>query len=221
MEWDSSLYINFVDYEKAFDSLDRDTLWKLLQHYGIPDKLISLIGNSYEDMACRVIHAGQLTDSFMVKTGVRQGCFLSPFLFLLAIDWIMKKTTQNRRNGIQWTPRSQLGDLDFADDLALLSHSHQQMQEKTELLNTVSTQLGLNINRSKTRIMKANTKNNNPITRNGEPLEATESFTYLGSTINKNGGTEEGVKAKTQKARVAFIMLRKCGEQNKSKLTPN
>ena len=43
MEWDSSLYINFVDYEKAFDSLDRDTLWNLLQHYGIPDKRISLI----------------------------------------------------------------------------------------------------------------------------------------------------------------------------------
>ena len=43
MEWDSSLYINFVDYEKAFDSLVRDTLWKLLQHYGILDKCISLI----------------------------------------------------------------------------------------------------------------------------------------------------------------------------------
>ncbi|KAK2175485.1 hypothetical protein NP493_728g00008 [Ridgeia piscesae] len=209
IEWDSSLYINFVDYEKAFDSLDRDTLWKLLQHYGIPNKLISLIRNSYEDMACRVIHAGQLTDSFMVKTGVRQGCLLSPFLFLLAIDWIMKKTTKYRRNGIQWTPWSQLEDLDFVDDLALLSHSHQQMQEKTELLNTVSTQLGLNINRSKTRIMKANTKNNNPITMNGEPLEETDSFTYLGSTINKHGGTAEDVKARIQKARVAFIMLRK------------
>ena len=99
-------------------------------------------------------------------------------------------------------------DLDFADDLALLSHSHQQMQEKTELLNAVSTQIGLNINRSKTRIMKANTKNN-LITMNGEPLEETDSFTYLGSTINKHGGTEEDVKARIQKARVAFIMLRK------------
>ena len=77
MEWDSSLCINFVDYEKAFDSLDRDTLWKLLQHYRIPDKLISLIRNSYADMACSVVHAEQLTDSFMVKTGVRQGCLLS------------------------------------------------------------------------------------------------------------------------------------------------
>ena len=79
-------------------------------------------------MACRVIHAGQLTDSFMVKTGVRQECLLSPFLFLLAIDWIIKKTITNRRNGIEWTPWSQLEDLDFADDLALTQH--QQMQEK-------------------------------------------------------------------------------------------
>ena len=73
----------------------------------------------------------------------------------------------------------------------------------------MSTQLGLNINRSKTRIVKANTKNNNPITMNGEPLEETDSFTYLGSTINKHGGTAEDVKARIQKARVAFIMLRK------------
>ena len=57
-------------------------------------------------MACRVIHAGQLTDSFMVKTGVRQGCLLSLFCFLLAVDWVMKKTTENIRNGIQWTPVS-------------------------------------------------------------------------------------------------------------------
>ena len=82
-------------------------------------------------------------------------------------------------------------------------------REKTELLNTVSTQLGLNINRSKTKIMKSNTKNNKSITLEGEPLEETNSFTYLGSTINKHGATEEDTKARIQKARVAFIMLRK------------
>ena len=66
--------------------------------------------------------------------------------------------------------------------------------------------------------MKANTKNNNPITFKGEPLEDTDSFAYLGSTINKNGGTEEDVKAMIQKARVAFIKLRKKLEAKQIKL---
>ena len=189
MEFDSSLYINFVDYEKAFDSLDRDTLWKLLRHYGIPEKIITLIRNT---------HAGQLTESFQVNTGVKQGCLLSPFMFLVAIDWIMKTTTKNRRNGIQWTLWSQLDDLDFADDLALLSHSHGQMQEKTDLLNLVSAQTGLNINMNKTNIMKANTKSKNVVTVGGKPLEETDCFTYLGSKINKTGGTEEDTKARIQ-----------------------
>ena len=124
IEWNSSLYINFIDYEKAFDSVDRETLWKLMRHYGIPEKIISLVQNIYQGMSCRVLHAGQLSDSFEVKTGVRQGDLLSPFLFLLVIDWIMKTTTTGRKNGIQWTLWTQLDDLDFADDLATLSHNH-------------------------------------------------------------------------------------------------
>ena len=72
MEFDSSLYINFVDYEKSFDSIDRDTLWKLLRHYGIPEKIITLIRNTYDGMTCKVTHAGRLTESFQVNTGVRQ-----------------------------------------------------------------------------------------------------------------------------------------------------
>ena len=160
--------MNFVDYEKAVDSLDRDTLWKLLQHYGIPEKIITLIRNTYDGMTCKVIHAGRLTESFQVKTGVRQGCLLSPFMSLVAIDWVMKTTTKNRRNGIQWTLWSQLDDFDFADDLALLSHSHEQLQEKTDLLNLVSAQTGLNINMNKTKIMKANTKSKNVVTVGGK-----------------------------------------------------
>ena len=101
MEFDSSLYINFVDYEKAFDSLDRDTLWKLLQHYGIPEKIITLIRNTYDGMTCKDTHADRLTESFQVKKGVRQGCLLSPFMFLVAIDWIMKTTTKKKK---KWNP---------------------------------------------------------------------------------------------------------------------
>ena len=72
IEWNSSLYVNFVDYEKAFDSLDRETLWKILRHYGGLMKLVNMIKNSYERMSCRVTHDGQLTKNFEIRT-VRQG----------------------------------------------------------------------------------------------------------------------------------------------------
>ena len=100
---DLPLYINFIDYQKAFDSVDRETMWKLLRHCGVPVKIISLIRCTFQNMSCRMAHAGQLSESSEEKTGVRQGCWLSPFLFLLVIDWIMKTTTTGRNNGIQWT----------------------------------------------------------------------------------------------------------------------
>ena len=208
LEWNSSLYINFVDYRKAFDSIHRDTLWQLLRNYGIPEKVTRLIKKSYEDMTCQVVHQGKLTRKFEVKTGVRQGCLLSPFLFLLAIDWVMKQTTEGARNGIQWTLWSQLDDLDFADDLALLAHSQEQIQEKTSRLRTASMKVGLEIHPRKTQLMKMNTSSTDPVTLGGERLEEVDSFTYLGSIINSQGGTDEDVKSRIGKARTAFVMLR-------------
>ncbi|XP_078357393.1 uncharacterized protein LOC144642296 [Oculina patagonica] len=208
LEWNSALYVNFIDYEKAFDSVDRETLWKLLKHYGIPEKIITLIQRTYEGMSCRVVHRGQLSDCFNVRTGVRQGCLLSPFMFLLVIDWIMRTTTEGKKNGIQWTPWTQLEDLDFADDLALLSHNHDQMQGKTTGLAATSERAGLKINRGKSKVMRINTINENPITVEGEQLEEVDSFTYLGSVIDKGGGTDVDVGARIGKARAAFNMLK-------------
>ena len=208
LEWNSSLYINFVDYEKAFDSVDRNTLWKLLRHYGVPTKLVNLIKNTYEGMSCRVVHEGQLTDSFGVKTGVRQGCLLSPFLFLLVIDWIMKNSTADRKNGIQWTLFDQLEDLDFADDLALLSQNHQQMQDKTTELVATSSQAGLKIHEGKTKIFKINTACDDPVKIGENELEEVKAFTYLGSIIDKQGGTDADVRARIGKARAAYLQLK-------------
>ena len=208
LEWNSPLYINFIGYEKAFDSVDRETMWKLLRLYGVPKKIISLIRCTFQDMSCKIAHAGQLSESFEVKTGVRQGCLLSPFLFLLVIDWIMKTTTTGRNNGIQWSLWTQLDDLDFADDLALLSHNHSQMQDKTTLLKTTSAGTGLKINRKKTELMKMNTTANAPITVGGEPIREVESFVYLGSVVDHQGGTDRDVTARIGKARAAFVMLK-------------
>nr|KAG5694517.1 hypothetical protein BaRGS_030392 [Batillaria attramentaria] len=178
------------------------------RHYGVPGKIISLIQCTYQDMSCRIAHAGQLSESFEVKTGVRQGCLLSPFLFLLVIDWIMKTTTAGRKNGIQWTLWTQLDDLDFADDLALLSHSHSQMQDKTTCLEATSAGTRLKINRKETELMKINTTANTPVTVGGEPIREVESFVYLGSVVDGQGGTDRDVTARIGKARAAMVMLK-------------
>ena len=105
-EWNSTLFINFVDFEKAFDSVDRDTLWKLLRHCGVPVKIVNIIRSSYEKLSCIVIYRGQPTEAFNERTGVRQSCFLSSFLFLIAIDQIIyiRTATAQARNGKKWSP---------------------------------------------------------------------------------------------------------------------
>ncbi|VDP58376.1 unnamed protein product [Schistosoma mattheei] len=188
VEWNSSLYIKSIDYEKAFDSVDRRTLWKLLRHYGVPEKIVNIIWNSYDGLQCKIAHGEQQTDAFQVRTGVRQGCLLDPFLFLLVVDWIMKISTSEGKHGIRWTAQNQLDDLDFADDLALLSHTHEQLQIKTVSVAVVSASVGLNIHKGKTKVLKSHTENTNPITLDGETLEDVESFTYLGSIIDEQGG---------------------------------
>jgi hypothetical protein len=207
MEWNSPLYVNFIDYEKAFDSVDRQSLWKLMRHYGIPGKITNIIKNSYENMSCRVVHGRQLTDAFQVQTGVRQGCLLSPFLFLLAIDWVMTSSTAHKQTGIQWTLWQQLEDLDFADDLALLSHSQQQMQDKTNTVADNSASIGLNIHSGKSKLMKVNSTSVAPIKLADKALEEVESFTYLGSIVDKHGGTDADVRVRIGKARAAFQQL--------------
>ncbi|VDP17160.1 unnamed protein product [Schistosoma margrebowiei] len=119
----------------------------------------------------------------------------------------MKTLTSEGKHGIQWTAQNQLGDLDFADELALLSHTHEQKQTKTASVAAVSSSVGLNIHKGKTKVLKFNTENSNRITIDGETLEDVEFFTYLGSIIDEQGGSNADVKARIGKARTAFLQL--------------
>ena len=121
------------------------------------NKPYNTVKNSYDETTCRVIHGRQLSDAFLIRTGVTQGCLLAPFLFLLVIDWITKVSTEHQNNGIKWTPNSQLEDLDYADDLALLSHAQHQMQEKTRCVAENSERLDLCVNKRKPKLLKINT----------------------------------------------------------------
>ncbi|VDP59122.1 unnamed protein product [Schistosoma curassoni] len=110
----------------------------------------------------------------------------------------MKTSTSEGKHGIQWTARNQLDDLDFADDLALVSNTHEQMQIKTASVAAVSASVGLNIHKGKTKFLKYNTENSNPITLDGGTLEDVESFTYLGSISDGQGGSDADVKNSKQ-----------------------
>ena len=157
IEWQSSLYINFIDFEKAFDSISREVLWRLLRHYGMPVKVVTIIRALYEGFSAQVLNNGQRTQSLNMRTGVRRGCLLSPLLFLVALDW-MTRTVFDRKRGIQWTFTTSLEDLDLVDDLALLSHRVQDMRDKTRALEVQGAKVGLKINATKTKLMSIGTK---------------------------------------------------------------
>ena len=86
---------NDLDFEKAFDSVHRDSLWRLLRAYRIPQHIACVIQSFYNNFTCRV---GNSKSSFEVKTGVRQGCSMSPLLFNIVIDCVMCK--QQRTNHV-------------------------------------------------------------------------------------------------------------------------
>ncbi|VDO73619.1 unnamed protein product [Schistosoma curassoni] len=106
----------------------------------------------------------------------------------------MKTSISGGKHGIQWAAQNQLDDLDFEDDLALLSHTHEQMQIKTASVAAVSASVGLNIHKGKTKVLKFKAENSNLITLDGETLEDVESFTYLISIIDEQGGSDADVK---------------------------
>ena len=123
--------------------------------YGIPSYMhCSFVKHFYTDVSCSV---GSSNLSFLVKSGGSQGCIMSGLLFNIVIDWVLCKTTEGRIKGIRWTLTSLLEDLDYADDIVLLSHSSSDMQDKDERLNLFAQQVGLNINTQKTEVMTVST----------------------------------------------------------------
>lgn len=138
LEWNNPLYINFIDFQKAFDSLHCDTLWKIVQSYGVPLKMTALM-MFYHQFKCSVIVDGNLTEWFPVESGVWQGCIISPILFLIAIDWTMQKTISDKSRGMQWTLFTQL------EDLAVLYTNYTHPQEKTDGTDRFA-EMGLNMN---------------------------------------------------------------------------
>ena len=90
--------------------------------------------DAINDCKSQVICHAVLTNTFSMTIGLKQGCIVSYFLFIMEIDWILAQVTSNRRRGIRWTLTIILEDLDYADDIALLYTGYQDMQAKTNTL---------------------------------------------------------------------------------------
>ena len=208
-EWQATMYVGFVDFEKAFDSIHRNSLWIILRKYGIPEKIIKMVRLFYEGFKCAVEDQGERGEWFDVKTGVKQGCNMSGFLFLIVLDWVMRRTVGCGENGIRWKFTSKLDDLDFSDDLALLSSTRQQMQDKLNKLDQEARRVGLKINTEKTKMMKINPHNQGKIAVAGHDIEDVEQFTYLGAVVCKEGGGMKDLKNRVSKARGSFVRLKK------------
>jgi len=87
-EWQRQILVNFVDFEKALDSLHRNSLWAILRNYGIPSKIVQLNKQFYANISCTI--NSEADTSFLVKSGVRQECVMLSVLFIIAIDWAMR-----------------------------------------------------------------------------------------------------------------------------------
>jgi hypothetical protein len=109
-------------------------------------------------------------------------------MFLVVTDAVMRSVTQGRRRGIQWGLVNKLENLDFADDLCLLSETHGDMQMKLKNLINKAEKTGLVINVKKTKAVRVNTSKTDPFTLRGESTEDVDSFIYPGSIVAKDGG---------------------------------
>ncbi|KAL9982039.1 hypothetical protein ACROYT_G010825 [Oculina patagonica] len=148
----------------------------------------------YDDFECSVLDEGEQTRWLKITTGVKQGCVMSGFLFLLTVDWTMRRTTERHRNGIRWNFTSTLEDLDFADDIVLISSKYEHIQNKTNRLVDNAGRVGLKLNAHKCKAMRMNTRIEDKVTIGREEVEDVEEFVYLGANVTKEGGGTEDIK---------------------------
>ena len=126
---------------------------------------------------------GVASDWFKIKSGVKQGCVMAGFLFLLALDWVMRKATADKRRGVRWNFTAVLEDLDFADDIALLSSKFNDLHEKTRRLAEEAARVGLKLNARKCKTLRTEfASSRESIVVHGEEVEDVEEFTYFGES---------------------------------------
>ena len=203
------LALAFVDFEKAFDSVHRPTLWRVLRSYGLPDKYVNLIRNIHEASRCQVNVDGELSPEFYVSSGVLQGNVLSPLLFAVLIDYVMKETTGDRRMGIDWVENKHLSDMEYADDVVLISRSIEELQTLMNGLEENGKRVGLKVNINKTKAMKTDESLVGSLKLENRDINEVNTFKYLGAIIRKDGSLEDEFTERLKKGNQVMGRLSK------------
>ena len=186
--------LTFIDFKKAFDSINRKKMMKILKAYGIPPNLLSAIESTYTNTRAKVITPDGETEEFDILAGVLQGDTLAPFLFVIVLDYAMRQATEGQEKDLGFiitprksrrTPAVTLTDLDFADDICLLCNEIQQAQELLSRVENECGKVGLGLNARKTEVMTYNIPGHNPLkTSGGCILKEVDNFKYLGSWMD-------------------------------------
>lgn len=225
LEYNVPLYINFIDFKAAFDSINRDFVWKAFEHYGLPDKYIRIFKAFFVSTVSAVRVNGELSDWFDVKSGTGQGDIQGPPIFNVCLNWVMELVELYKTSSYGMllekaiTPDTRditVVDLDYADDMATLDNTKEGLQETTDLIVKFSAYSGLKINTKKTESMTISKQaSQRPYTEKdlleikiGESsVEQCSEFKYLGAVISSDNTLDNELTARIGKAYGAFNRL--------------
>ena len=206
LEIQKDVYLCFIDYTKAFDRVRHDEIIKELTKLKIDGKDLRIIKNMYweQTAAMRV----EISAFQKIKRGVRQGCVLSPDLFSLYSEIIMRN--------IEGQPGIRVGghninNLRYADDAVLISENEKDLQQLLNIVESKSKEKGLELNSKKTEVMVISRKEEPPlinITINGIKLKQRDHFKYLGALISSDGRNNTEISARIAQAKMTFPKMK-------------
>ena len=143
-EFQENIYFCFIDYAKAFDCVDHNKLWKILNEMGIPDHLTCLLSNLYADQEATARTGHGTKDWFQIRKGVLQGCILSPCLFNLYTKYIKGNDRLDEAQArIKFVGRN-VNNLRYSDDTTLMVES-EELKSLLMKMKNESEKVGLKL----------------------------------------------------------------------------
>ena len=152
-EFQKNIYLCFIDYAKAFDCVDHNKPWKILQEMGIPDHLTCLLRNLYAGQEATVRTEHGTTDGFQIGKGLCKGCMLLPCLFNLYVGYIMRNVWLDETQAGIKIARRNINNLRYADDTTLMAESNKELKSLLMKIKEDSEHVVLKLNIQKTKIM--------------------------------------------------------------------